>query len=426
MIRCAASFVIATYVYIRLIPQDFARLACGAFYEAVPNWTFFNFFTRASPLKIRIIQAIARKEAYHLIRDARSLYLAFAIPLLLILLFGYALSLDVENIPTIIVDQDKTDLSRDFIRRLDASDYFSVIAHLPDSRAVTQYLDHSRASLAVIIPPGWTQKLRSDRETAVQVLLDGSDPNFANIARGYITAWVERYNQKALVSFLNRRGMENIKPPLEGRIRVWFNENLESRNFIIPGIIAVIIMIVGAMLTSLVVAREYENGTMETLRSLPITGPELMTGKAIPYFFIALTDVLVAVLMGQMLFGVVMKAGFWLLILASSIYILVALMLGLLISIVTKSQLVANQAAVLITYLPSLLLSNFVFPVVNMPKVLQLLTCVVPATYYIEILSGIYLKDLTLARMWPSFLVLTGMFVFLMLLNLIAMKREGL
>jgi ABC-2 type transport system permease protein len=377
-------------------------------------------------LNPRKILAISRKEIYHLIRDVRSLYLAFAIPLLLILLFGYALSLDVDKIQTVIVDHDKTDLSRDFVQRLDASPYFNVTAHLPDDRTVTQYLDHSRVTLAVIIPPKWAQNIRSDREAPIQILLDGSDPNFAGITRGYITAFVDRYNQKALLEFLNRQGIEKIRPPIEGRIRVWFNENLESRNFIIPGIIAIIIMIVGAMMTSLVIAREYENGTMETIRSLPVSGHEFMLGKAIPYFFIAMTDVLVAVLMGQVLFGVVMKAGFLLMILASSIYILVALTLGLLISVVTKSQLVANQAAVLITYLPSLLLSNFVFPVVNMPKVLQWLTGIVPATYYIEILSGIYLKNLTLAQMWPSYLVLTGMFVFLMLLNLLVMKKEGL
>lgn len=377
-------------------------------------------------MNLRRILAITRKEVYHLIRDARSLYLAFAIPLLLILLFGYALSLDVDKIKTVIVDHDRTDLSRDLVQRLDASPYFTIIAHLPDDRTVTQYLDHSRATLAVIIPQKWTQNIRSDREAPIQVLLDGSDPNFAGITRGYITALIESYNQKALIEFLNRQGIEKIRPPVEGRIRVWFNENLESRNFIIPGIIAIIIMIVGAMMTSLVIAREYENGTMETIRSLPVSGHEFMIGKAIPYFFIALTDVLVAVLMGQVLFGVVMKAGFLLLMLASSIYILVALTLGLLISVVTKSQLVANQAAVLITYLPSLLLSNFVFPVVNMPKVLQLLTCIVPATYYIEILNGIYLKNLTLAQMWPNYLVLTGMFAFLMLLNLMVMKREGL
>jgi ABC-2 type transport system permease protein len=377
-------------------------------------------------VKIRNVRAIVRKEFYHLIRDFRSLYLAFAIPLLLILLFGYALSLDVEHIRTVVVDQDRTDMSRDFIRRLGASSYFRITGQLPDVRAVTQELDHGRTTLAVIIPPGWTADLRADRETAIQILLDGSDPNFAGISRAYITAFVEGYNQKLLADFLDRQGIEKIRPPIDGRIRVWFNEDLESRNFIVPGIIAIIIMIVGAMLTSLVIAREYENGTMETIRSLPVQAGEFLVGKAIPYFLIALIDVLVSILMGQILFGVVMKASFWLMILASSLYILVALTLGLLISSATKSQMVANQMAVLITYLPSLLLSNFVFPVISMPKILQMVTWFVPATYYIDILAGIYLRDLGFWHLWPDLAVLTGMFVILAGFNCLILKREGL
>ncbi len=372
------------------------------------------------------LQAIIRKEFYHLIRDYRSLILAFAIPLLLILLFGYALSLDVDNVETVVVDQDRSDLSRDFVRSLDASPYFRVRAHLEDPRQVNDWIDRDRATVAVVIPSDWTENIRSDREAPLQIILDGSDPNFANIARGYINAYIERYNGQLLADFLSRQGIEPIRPPVEGRIRVWFNEDLESRNFIIPGIIAVIIMIAGAMLTSLVIAREYENGTMETLKSLPVTGLELLVGKAVPYFFIGLTDVLIAVFMGQVLFGIVMKGGFWVMILASSLYLGVALALGLLISTVTKSQFVANQAAILITYLPSLLLSNFVFPVVNMPKVLQVLTYVVPATYYIEILSGIYLKDLEMARMWTNFAVLAVMFMVLAGINAILLKKEGL
>jgi ABC-2 type transport system permease protein len=278
----------------------------------------------------------------------------------------------------------------------------------------------------VVIPPDWTKNLQADREAPLQIILDGSDPNFSSITRGYVTAFIEQYNQKLLADFLNRQGMDKIKPPVEGRIRVWFNEDLESRNFILPGIIAVIIMIVGAMLTSLVIAREYENGTMETIKSLPINAGELLIGKAIPYFFIGLIDVLVSILMGQVLFGVIMKSSFWLMILASSIYLAVALALGLLISTVTKSQLVANQGAILLTYLPSLLLSNFVFPIVNMPTVLQLLTYVVPATYYIDILSGLYLRNLGLAHLWPSFVVMVVMFIILAALNCILLKREGL
>jgi ABC-2 type transport system permease protein len=260
----------------------------------------------------------------------------------------------------------------------------------------------------------------------LQALLDGSDPSFANITRGYVNAFISQYNQKLLIAFLNRQGMEQIKPPVEGRIRVWFNEDLESRNFIVPGIIAVIIMIVGAMLTSLVIAREYENGTMETIKSLPLSAGEFLIGKAIPYFFVGLIDVLISILMGQVLFGVVMKSSFWLMITASAIYLAVALALGLLISSITKTQLLANQGAILLTYLPSLLLSNFVFPVVNMPKVLQLVTYIVPATYYINILSGLYLRNLGLAHLWPSYLVMTLMFTVLAVLNYVLLKKEGL
>ncbi|MGD2270249.1 MAG: ABC transporter permease [Desulfobacterales bacterium] len=377
-------------------------------------------------MNLKKVQAIARKEYFHLIRDFRSLYLAFFIPLLLILLFGYALSLDVENIRTVVVDQDRTQESRDFIRKLSASVYFDVIGYLPDSAAAVRYIDRNLAILVIVIPPDWTENLKSDRKSALQVIIDGSDPNFAGSTRAYMTAYISQANQKELVKFLNRQGLEKIKTPVEGRIRVWFNEDLESRNFIVPGIIGLIIMIVGALLTSLVIAREYENGTMETIRSLPVGAAEFLLGKAIPYFFIALIDVLVAILMGQLLFDVVMKSSFWMMIIASSIYLGVALCIGLLISTLTQSQLVANQMAILVTYLPSLLLSDFVFPQENMPIILKMISHIVPATYYIDILNGLYLRNLTLSYLWPSFLVLLLMLFLLAGLNLAVLKKEGL
>ncbi len=377
-------------------------------------------------MQLRKIGAITRKEFYHLIRDYRSLYLAFAIPLILILLFGYALSLDVDNIRTVVVDHDRTPQSRELIRRLDASPYFNVTAYPETSREAAAWLDHGRATLAVIIPPDWTRNIRADREAPLQILLDGSDPNFANISAGYITAFLEGENTAALQRFLDRQGRERMQPPLEGRIRIWFNEDLESRNFIIPGIIAVIIMIVGAMLTSLVIAREYENGTMETIKSLPVSAGEFIVGKAIPYFFITLADVLLAVLMGQVLFGIVTKASFWLMITACSLYLAVAVTLGLFISAAVKSQLVANQIAPLTTFLPSMLLSDFVFPVMNMPPAIQIITYIVPARYFIDILKGIYMKDLGLAYLWPSFLVLFCMAALLAALNIVVLKREGM
>ena len=372
------------------------------------------------------LKAIIRKEFYHLIRDYRSLYLAFAVPLILIVLFGYALSLDVENVDTVIVDYDQSDLSRDFIRKLAASPYFQIKAQLSDTKKAIAYLDNDRAKAVIVFPANYTSSLRADRETPLQIIIDGSDPNFAGMIRGYLTAFTEQYNQKLLFEYLNRQGMEKIRPPVDGRIRIWFNEDLESRNFIIPGIIAIIIMIVGALMTSLIIAREYEQGTMETIKSLPVRAGEFLLGKALPYFAIGLADVLVAVLLGQLLFGVVMKGNFWLMIVASSLYLGVALSLGLLISNVTKSQLVANQMAILITYLPSLLLSNFVFPVINMPLFLQAITYVVPATYFIDILSGIYLRNLGMAHLWPSLLILSLIFTVLTAINYIFLKKEGL
>ena len=372
------------------------------------------------------IQAIARKEFFHLIRDFRSLYLAFILPIFLILLFGYALSLDVNNIRTVVVDHDNTSLSRDLINRLDASSYFEVIAVLPDQAEATKYLDNGQTIMAVIIPPQWTSDIRADREAAIQVLLDGSDPNFAGISRGYIIGFVENYNRFLFDDYLDRHGLGKRNPAIDARVRVWFNEDLDSRNFVVPGIIAVIIMIVAAMLTSLVIAREYENGTMETIKSLPIGAGEFLLGKGIPYFVIAMTDVMVAILMGQVLFGIVMKSSFWLMILATSLYVLVALSLGLFISVATKSQLVANQLAVMITYLPSLLLSDFVFPLENMPKVLQAVTRIIPATYYIDILNGLYLRGLGIDYLWQSFAVLALMLVVLAGANVVKLRKEGL
>ncbi len=372
------------------------------------------------------LKAIIRKEFYHLIRDYRSLYLAFAIPLILIILFGYALNLDVNNVETVVIDHDKTELSRDFLSKLSASPYFHIAAHLNETKTATDYLDHNLTTAVIVIPPGFMNDTRADRTASLQIIIDGSDPNFAGIVRSYLTAISEQYNQKLLINFLNRQGLAKINPPVDGRIRVWFNEDLESRNFIIPGIIAIIIMIVGALLTSLVIAREYENGTMETIKSLPIRAGEFYQGKATPYFLIALIDVLIAMILGQVLFGVVMKGNFWLMLTATSLYILVALSLGLFISNVTKSQMLANQMAILTTYLPSLLLSNFVFPIINMPDFLQYITYAVPARYYIDILTGIYLRNTGFSYLWPSMAVLFAFFVALSALNYRILKKEGL
>jgi len=377
-------------------------------------------------MTLRKVNAIARKELRHLLRDFRSLYLAFVLPLALILLFGYALSLDVDNIAAVVVDHDNTLSSRALIDSLDASAYFQVNHHVPTVEAAVAYLDRGDALMAIVIPPGFARDLNADRDAPVQILIDGSDPNYATLSRGYVTGFFMEYNREQLRTFFERRGLSPIQPPLDPRVRVWFNEDLESRNFIVPGIIAVIIMIVGAILTSLVIAREYENGTMQTLLTLPITAAELLVGKAIPYFCIGLIDILIAVLMGKMLFGIVLKQSFWLLALSSCLYLLVALNLGLFISIATKSQLAANQMAVLTTYLPSLLLSDFVFPVHTMPVILQWLSRIVPATYFIDILNALYLRGMGINAVWPDILILASIFVLLAGVNVRGLRQEGM
>jgi ABC-2 type transport system permease protein len=175
---------------------------------------------------MRKIYAVMKKEFYHLIRDPRSLILAFIIPICLILLFGYALSLDVNNVETVIVDYDRSDVSRDLVQHLGSSPYFHVKAYVRDANEVAEYLDHGMATLGIIIPPVFTRDIAANKQAQVQVLMDGSDPNFANIARGYITAFMNGYNQKLLLKFINRNGMEKIHQPVDGRIRVWFNEDL--------------------------------------------------------------------------------------------------------------------------------------------------------------------------------------------------------
>lgn len=377
-------------------------------------------------MKPHVVAAVARKELTHVARDPRGLALAFAFPLLLIVLFGYALSLDVNDVPFVVVDHDKTRASRELVRSLDASLYFRMVAALESAEDAQNWLDRADCVMALVIPPGYAARLHSDRPSPVQVLIDGSDPNLANITRGYVRSVVSGINRGLLVEFLGRNGREPLREPVDARLRIWFNEDLESSRFIVPGIVAIIIMIAGAMLTSLVIAREFENGTFETLRSLPITAGEFLVGKAVPYFAITLIDVLVAVFAGQVLFGVVMKCSFLFMILVSSLYIFVALALGLFISAAFRSQFLANQAAVLLTYLPSFMLSDFVFPISNLPAPIAAVTYVVPARYFMKVLTGIYLRGTGIDRLWGDLAALAAMLVVLSLGCVRILRKEGM
>jgi len=342
------------------------------------------------------VWAVARKEFTHIVRDPRSLGMGIAIPMLLLVLFGYALTLDVDNVPLVIWDQSESPASRQLVSGFLGSRYFLLQDYVHNYPDVERAIDSGRALMAVVIPPDFAGRVESGRSAPVQIIVDGSDSNTATIAMGYADVVALAYSQEVAVETTRRFGGRAIQVPLDLRPRVWFNADMESKNYIIPGLIAVIMMVIAALLTSLTVAREWESGTMEQLISTPVKGPELIFGKLLPYFGIGMLDVLLAVLMGEFLFQVPLRGNVALLFAMAAIFLAGALSLGMVISIVTKSQLLASQLAMVLTFLPSFLLSGFMYAISNMPKPIEIVTYLIPARYFVALLKGIYLKGIGL------------------------------
>ena len=343
----------------------------------------------------RRLLAVSRKELIHVVRDPRSLGMGIAIPLLLLVLFGYALSLDVDNVPLLVWDQSQTPQSREIVSRFTGSRYFSVKGQPSSYRDIERAIDRRDALMGLVIPSGFGGPA-AGRPTSLQLLVDGSDASTAAIAIGYAEGVVRAYGLDTSLEALRRAGARVAERPLDVRPRVLFNEDLESRNYIIPGLIAVIMMVIAALLTSLTVAKEWESGTMEQLVSTPLKGSELILGKLLPYVGIGMLDVLLSVLMGAFVFHVPLRGSVLLLFGMAAIFLVGALSLGMLISIVTKSQLLASQLAMVATFLPAFLLSGFMYDIDNMPRTLRLITLAVPARYFVALLKGIYLKGVGL------------------------------
>lgn len=326
--------------------------------------------------------------------------MGIVIPMLLLFLFGYALTLDVDRVPLIAWDQSNTHESRELLSRFSGSRYFSLRTHTDNYRDIDQAINSRDAVIALIIPTDFARRVNSGRKTSVQVLLDGSDPNTATYALGYAQNIVAGFSQDIVLRQIRRStGREARLAQLQVRPRVWFNTDMVSRNYLFPGLIAVIMMIIAALLTSLTIAREWETGTMEQLISTPLRGPELILGKLIPYFTIGILDLILAVLVGEFIFDIPLRGSLPLLFGLSVVFMVGALSLGILISIVTKSQLVASQLALVATMLPAFLLSGFIFPIENMPAPIQVITHIVTARYFVTILRGIYLKNVGLEVM---------------------------
>ncbi len=336
---------------------------------------------------VRRVAALASKEATHIRRDPRMLYMALAMPVLLLVLFGYGVSFDVDRVPLLAVDHDRTAASRELAQRFVATDDFRLAGEVEDEEQVGAAFRRFEAAMAIVVPAGYSRALARGETTPVQLIVDGSDPSTTGTALAMGEAMGRAANLRAAASI--GRSMD---PPLT--VRTWTRYNPEARSalFLVPGLIAYILALVAVMLTALTVAREWERGSMEQLFATPVGRLDIIVGKLLPYLVLGSLQVLMVLALGAWMFDVPARGNLLVLATASLLFLVGMLGQGLLISVVTKNQMVATQAATLSSMLPSMLLSGFLFPVENMPVPLQWASNVVPARYFIEVLRGVLLK----------------------------------
>ena len=344
-------------------------------------------------MRWRRVKAIMVKECLQIVRDPRSLMIALLIPVLQMFLLGYGISLDVQKIPLCAYDQEGSQASQDLLRRFSASRYFELQGHAGNYAEVGRSLDTGRCNIVVVIPSGFSKSLSDAGQGVVQVLLDATDTNTASLAAGYAQAVVAGYSADVQLQAIQRRGGSvQTLTPVEVRARVWFNEDLVSRNFIIPGVVALVMAIVGAQLSSLTIAREWERGTMELLVSTPVQPLELMLGKLAPYFVIGMLDACICLTLAMFWFDVPFRGTLAALMFTTSLFLTVVLCIGYYVSVSIRSQVGASQVALVLTMLPTTLLSGFSFPIDQMPAAVRAVTYLVSGRYYVTILKALFLK----------------------------------
>jgi ABC-2 type transport system permease protein len=325
-------------------------------------------------------------------RDPRSLMIVLLMPFVQLLLFGYGVNLDIKHIPLCVFDREGSQLSLALLKRFQASNYFKVVETESTYKAVTEALDYGRCKIAIVIPPDFSERINDLGESPVQAIVDATDDNTANIGLGYAQSVVAGFSGVTELRWSGRRGSASIYLPMTVQPRVWFNEDLESRNFVIPGVVAMVLALVGAQLTSLTISREWERGTMESLISTPTTPMELLVGKIAPYFAIGMLDAAFCLTLAVYWFAVPFRGALLTLLLTTSLFLIVVLGLGYLISALIRSQIGASQVALLVTLLPTSLLSGYTFPIDQMPKPVQAITYLVHSRYYVTILKSVFLK----------------------------------
>jgi ABC-2 type transport system permease protein len=357
-------------------------------------------------MNARRTRAMFQKECRHIARDSRSLIMALILPMFQMLLFGYALNLDVDRIPTLIYDADHSADSRALIERFRGSRFFEIEGFVDNYAAIEKAVDKSKVLIGLAIPRDYSQRIGAGDQANVQVLLDGSDSNTASIALSYVESLVQNYALQVRSDGQERRAGLPLTPPVEARLRVWYNSTLESSNYIVPGLIAAMMMVIAALLTSLTIAREWEMGTMEQLLSTPVRASEIVVGKMLAFFVVGLVDTLIAVLVGIFVYGVPFRGSAWMLALSTMIFLAGAFFWGILVSAVARSQLFAFQMGLVTTFLPAFLLSGFLYAIENMPVPIQIITHVVPARYFVTIVRGIFLKGIGMRLLWGQLLFL--------------------
>jgi len=363
--------------------------------------------------------AVARKEVIQILRDSRSLIIVVIMPVILVLLFGYGVNLDLKGLPIYVYDRVGNQQSQDLLKRFQASEYFDVARVVNDYPALVRSIDDGHAKMGIFIPWDFSQRLDDGRPVQVQALVDGTDDNTANVLIGYAQAVVRGYSSDIQLDWLRGHGQLVQPAPVSVETRTWYNEDLESSAFIVPGVLALVMSVIGAFLTSLTIAREWERGSMEQLISTPVTPLEIMLGKLVPYFVIGMFDVIVCALIAIYWFQVPFRGSFPTLLVSSAMFLVVVLSLGFFISVIAGSQLAASQIALLVTFLPAFLLSGFLYSIEQMPVVLQWITRVLPARYYVSVLKKIFLKGTPAAGLYTDLVPLA---VFTVVLAMLATR----
>ena len=362
---------------------------------------------------------MARKEVVQILRDPQSLMIVLVMPAILVLLFGYGVNLDLKGLPVYVYDRDGSQQSQDLLKHFEASRYFHVARVVSNYRELTQAIDDGHAKMGIVIPWDFSQRLHEGGAVQVQALVDATDDNTANVLIGYVQAVVQGYSSEIQLSWLRTRGLSMQPSPIRVDTRTWYNEDLESSAFIIPGVLALVMSVIGAFLTSLTIAREWERGTMEQLISTPVSAIEIMVGKLLPYFVLGMVDTGISALIAIDWFRVPFRGSYLTLIGTSAMFMVVVLSMGFFISVLAKGQFAASQIALIITFLPAFLLSGFLFAIEQMPAPLQFITHIIPARYYVTMLKMIFLKGTPVAMLYADLIPLA---IFTVVLGVLATR----